>query len=89
MYWYMSILCTVWTSLPSTKLIPTKLCKSYSSLDKDFRIVLLTVSISGPSGQYLVRRSSKVSGMVKVHKSRSDRARLAMKIFLDVSITWS
>ena len=45
------------------------------------------MSILGPNGQYLVRRSSKVRGMVRVQSNRSDRARLAMNTFCDVSIT--
>ena len=39
--------------------------------------------------QYLLVRSSMVRGMVNMHKSRSEIARLAMKIFLVVSNTFN
>ena len=37
--------------------------------------------------QYLLVRSSRVRGMVNMHRSRSEMARLAMKIFLVVNNT--
>ena len=44
-----------------------------------FQIRLLTISF--PSGQYLVRRSASVRGMVKVQRRRLLRARFPIKIF--------
>ena len=38
-------------------------------------------------GVTFVRRSTSVSGMVKVHSRMSEMARFAMKMFLVVSIT--
>jgi hypothetical protein len=49
---------------------------------------LQTCSIPGPRDQYLVRRSSSVRGIVNEHSRMSDRARLAMNMFLVVSFTW-
>ena len=42
---------------------------------------------SGPKGQYLVRTSVAVKGMVKVHKRMSDMAKVVMKMFRGVSKT--
>ena len=43
---------------------------------------------SCPNAQYLVMMSMRVRGMVNVQSRRSERARMAMKIFLVVRRTW-
>ena len=46
------------------------------------------MTMSCPQVQYLLRRSTRVSGMEKVQRKRSERARLAMKILRGVNITF-
>ena len=43
--------------------------------------------MSEPKTQKFVMMSARVSGMVKVQRRRSDKARLAMKMFLAVKCT--
>ena len=44
-------------------------------------------TMSGPKTQKFILMSARVTGMVKVQRRRSDKARLAMKIFLVVKRT--
>ena len=51
-------------------------------------ISLQRYSMCSPRVQYFERRSTRVRGMVKVQRRMSEMARLAMKMFLVVSMTW-
>ena len=48
---------------------------------------LQRIFISGPHGQYFVKTSMTVRGMVKVQSRMSDMARVVMNTFRGVSIT--
>ncbi len=79
----------------STQLVRTAVLYKYEQFQKNVFNYLYTAdgtvknTWSGPRVQYLVMRSTRVSGIVKAHSKMSDTARFAIKMFLVVNITWN